>query len=392
MAMSELTTQRLQTWLQPPEHELVGLATSQAEFNYLQEHVYRVRREFILQSATQIMLEKSLGTPESDEAVFAALPARNYMTRDDHRVICNIARDIHGQGLQKAEALRYWNELTELQAVLDGFTYTRTKYDDSHYRSEAAFDEALNIANEVRDSGYPVRFFMRGVKYMGQAALDIESMRNWVTGQSEFEPEVYQDKWRRQQRPARQFTASHPSNVHHVIDWGFVRDHMSYWDAVIAAKDIGDQYVPWLRKRQTFGDCVEVIAPGVYLAPYIPEEVTSTGNYIDYDDVYRAALRGRQTAIAATHAFHDVVCVAINLQTEGWGPANNISSERLRVSANNAQPGVIFMHRQTVIKAAQYIEVTHKNRHAVRAICGALVNRPTDSLDLGNELDQRLLQ
>jgi hypothetical protein len=389
--MSAVSMERLSEWLNPSEGELSALATSQEEFEYFCSNATAVRSRFVVDAAKQEAAERS-ATPHSGqpEDLFATLPVRDVLTRHWHNRLIPLQRHVGSAcSIKPNQWYRYWAQLAERQAELEGFYPARTKYDDFYYTidrspwkarnlpAEPMFDAAVERSQLLVDHQYPVRFHMRGVRYIKTAALDMDTVRDWVLGRTTFDVDSLRESWRNGDQDFGKFS------------WGWAKDQVTYWQDFLPVYDRA--YKPLVRKQDTYADAVKTLAPGVFKAEYIPEQITASGNFIDFDDMYRASITAGNTLSAATKSFGMLVQAA--MRHEDSAVIETVKRHHLG-SLATSQSGVIFMSRDAAVAAFEQLHAQGGARQSMDIVDACLVEQRSaeeGAVPDMSELDRRLV-
>lgn len=255
--------------------------------------------------------------------------------------------------------MSYWNRLAEVQARANGHRVTASKNNNHYYEAlgssgkwrqsdETRFQAALNDAIEIHDSGYPVRFLMRGFQYIRDAALDMKTVAQYVE--------------------TREAVLDFP--VIYMTPRGF-------WPAMVAAKEAEEAKA----KPKSYADLVNEIAPGTYVAPYIDDQVTASPTYWDFDDVYRQAIRLGYREQDATRALRLFVKLAAN-DAQHYRAIQN--SYFLPPTSRDGQPGALFFETAMLPEALDRAEELGLKGKAVTVLEALEAEHQADPNDYDN--------
>jgi hypothetical protein len=309
--MDKLTFEQIQDWTKPRDYEIVGRATSQEEYNTLAIQYEREHQQLVLSGLrTEIARRSGTKLPEPvtapDASVdFSRLPLQLITTRNR---IGELAKSKYLPPLfqyqTRTDFTHAWMVFAEVQAELEGHSINSSK--NFIATDGPTFEKRYKRSKEISDSGYPVRFLMNGVKHIQASALDLNSVQKWLDTRAKSLGNGYLG----------------PSDYPPIygVSWGL-------WPDIITAKQNYDAD----NQLSTYADTVTEVADGVYLAPYIPDEVALSPELVTYDDVHRAVIRSGNTTKMASMAFTDLVRYAIpSQQTRGaiWPFFENPQSVR----------------------------------------------------------------
>lgn len=318
----------------PPEHQLLGFATSQEEFEELQEFAIAERRKFLLSAALAEAASRGLNEPESvvsteavlskEKTCFTDIPLRPVLNLEDcvlmskfHAGLAQDETDFHKRWIWgEKDAHRIWKAYATDFALTQGFAYAHSKY--SSIKTEKKVTDEFMV--------YPtIPFLMQGITRMAEASIDLEGLQ------------LLLDEYEAGYRPIN--NAPHP---------------MRFWEGIIEEKRLYDEFY-----RNSYADVVETMDEGVYVAQYLDEEIVRSGNYISIDDYYKAVTElGGSLKQASTDFTRIVRALAPNYRR-----FNEYYSAQ-RVLPN----GAVFFEKRLLREARAVVGEQGRNEAAIAAI------------------------
>ncbi|USN97285.1 MAG: hypothetical protein H6799_02840 [Candidatus Nomurabacteria bacterium] len=187
------TVDQLVSWANPGMSEFIGYAFSEEHCERITSEVALRRREFLV-SAIGGRLS---GLPVSkegdrDELDFSTIPLRPIMDREEHLEIANetwVRR--HPNIFLQTDIKSYWKILADIQSRLMGHPPHTTKNNNFYLEAlspdgrwlksdEKRFKDAVADATFIKESGYPIRFLTKGVSYVVNSGLDMDTVEAWI--------------------------------------------------------------------------------------------------------------------------------------------------------------------------------------------------------------------
>jgi len=300
--MTRPTNQEMFKWANdPPEWQYLGFASSQEELDDLREFSIGERRKFLINSClSEMALRNGLDTVEvaDKEALdFETIPLKPVLSLWG----CRHMAELHtvsvgdswpyGGNYTRADAHMYWRKLAADYATVNGHTILTSKYSTLVYDRPKSYDwnpkvppvskddhfeAAYHEARGLIEIGFDIRFHMDGITRIESACLDLESVERSLV------------RWR---------NASHAER-----EWLYGPDPVAFWEAILEETRRYD-----VERPRSYVDVVETMAEGVYLAPYIDEEVIKSGDFVNIDDFYKVTVELGGSLQAASTGFTKVV-------------------------------------------------------------------------------------
>lgn len=324
---------RLLSWANPDKSEFVGYAFSEDHWGEITDRVTRLRQDFLIRTVSQRLGGYSAEDEVAKEALdFRDIPLRPVMDREEH---IEIATEVWGTRYGHIHSLKdmksYWKKLADIQSRLMGHPPHTMKNNNSYLEAisphgrwlksdEKRFQDAVDDATEIQESGYPIRFLTNGVTYVVNSGLDMDTVETWVnTRDKERYIPVY-------------YTP------------------IGFWPAMVEGKRAYDE----ARGRTTYADVVSNPVDGMFVAPYIDEAVERSPDFFHFDDIYHRAMLERAGGEMATRALHTIVKLMCG---DDYRQFYGLQLKYFRQPNNGGSPGAIFFRTDilpAVMERAQW--------------------------------------
>lgn len=276
--MAQVSAEDFIDWATPDPRRYTGYATSQEQHDDVVAFVQSERRQFLLESFRERIAELSTDSMlQTDTEPVAAMglsdvPAEAMLNYEQHMDLVENG-ELSTYWRSRADMLRMWRIIASFQPVISGYTSLSLKYsvgmygysgysDDSKER-DFAFDYERSKA--ITDTGFPVRVNMNGVGYIQQGSIDLDSVQKWVdTRELADYPTIYETPQRFWPDVIRMWHEDHPD-----------------------------------LSSTTFADIADELADGAFVAPYFPDALICSDQFITLDNcVAILGRRGDSTTIA----------------------------------------------------------------------------------------------
>jgi hypothetical protein len=309
-------------WADPEEGRFSGYACSAEEMRAAWLLGRLNRQNFAYQAIVSELARRGGGQVAEHQldyeyVDFSALPAKSVIDRDD---FIRIAESSYYENkcsdqLRMQKIVSVWNRMLQRYSEYTGLGHSQNKYHPLWFNpclrdhiNESEYEKALRLSEEYKKQNYHVRLLTSGSNYLTNCALDVE-----------------------------------------VLDVGTVSyalvsgvEQSMLWEYVVRRKREEDEADGAL----SFADQVRTLAPNVFLAPYVTDEVYRHPDYFTHDNLCRACINLGASLSKATTIFKRVVLGVI----EDQSVAEKLAVEHFPQSPYkpNAKPGIIFAHTRVL--------------------------------------------
>ena len=322
--MTEMSRVELLDWAEPGSHELLGHAFSEEHLQELAQRVSTLRQNFLVQAVKDEIARRNGEADELNETesgvCFSDLPARFVLTRDQHKEIVRTWDHFEPGGHRERDAYGYWVHMAVVEAEIQGFRDFATKNDDFFFTPDnpnskdltksdlVRFEKHAARSKRITDDGYPVKLFMAGNQYIYTAAIDLDTVEDWLKMRDEMTVGI--------------------------VYW----TPMMFWPWMVETKRKYDED----NNLQTYADQVQEVTNGVYVGEYLPPEIVESGEFITIDETYRFARLANEEESLSTRTFRLLVDEAIRDR----GVFGKLRSEHFSPPPRSRKSGVVFFHRE----------------------------------------------
>ncbi len=350
--MTKLSAEDFIQWTNPNPYSLTGFATSEQELEEVAAFITQERQAYLLESFQDRIAELKGELPPAEKPLdLEDIPLKPVLSYHQHKELVAHSETLNRWGWHsQMEQYRMWRILAEFEAVRGGFRPTASKYANTTYQNEETFQKFLADSKALTDTGFPVRNLIDGVRYVYQGALDLNTVQHWLgTRDSHDYPPVYHTP-------------------------------RGYWPIVLAAKQIADDE----KGFETFADVANEITPGVFVAPYLPEEVVASEDYFSSDDVTRELARAGAGVNLANRVMYSMLHETTTNQDALNYMArltNSYSTYLSNSSPTYAVSGVLFIKTAIIPEISDAIATSDHEGKKIRHLAqGVLARLSPDTL------------